>query len=365
MTSSLLSARGLTIGYHSGKSRYVVSEGLDLGLLEGELVCLIGPNGAGKSTLIRTLMGMQPPLQGDVILQNKKLGEFSALEKATKLSVVLTTPVNVSHFTAFNVAALGRYPYTGWRGILSEEDRRIVSFSLDSVGATELSPRFMGELSDGEKQKVMIARGLAQDPAVLILDEPTAYLDLPHKIEILRILKQLSRHPGRAVLLSIHDLDLAMRTADRIWLINMDGEFFSGAPEDLVLRGVFSSTFRMGGVHFDTERGIFVIPPEQKGVATVTGGSDIERIWTVRALERAGYTTGECEGSLVIEIGRHSEGACWNCRGSNTDGEFSSLGELVHYLKHLPSAKGDADHPEITVLDQEFDDNVLIGTPLL
>lgn len=339
-TDSLLYTKDLSIGYHNkGSSPKLISEKLELDLKAGELVCLIGPNGAGKSTLIRTLIGMQQPLSGSIYLTGKDLKYLTPTEKAKKLSVVLTCPVTVSHFRAFYVVALGRYPYTGWSGALSEEDKEIVALSLNAVGANELAMRFMGEISDGKKQKVMIARGLAQDPAILVLDEPTAYLDLPHKVEIMRILKSLSRHPGRAVLLSIHDLDIAMRTADKIWLIDKSGKMFFGAPEDLVLRGVLGSAFEMGGVHFDNEKGTFIIAPEKRGNAVLVGetATEMEMIWTRRALERAGYSICTDEGtSMRIEVSRSDNEIIWTWNNGESELKFTSIGSLIQHLRTLP-----------------------------
>lgn len=360
----LLYARNLSIGYqHKGALPRVVSEKLELDLRAGELVCLIGPNGAGKSTLIRTLIGMQHPLSGSIHLAGRDLRDFTPTERAKKLSVVLTSPVTVSHFRVFHVVALGRYPHTGWSGALSEDDKRIVSFSLNAVGAAGLTSRFMGEISDGEKQKVMIARGLAQDPAVLVLDEPTAFLDLPHKVEIMRILRSLSRHPGRAVLLSIHDLDLAMRNADRIWLIDKEGKMSFGAPEDLVLQGVLSAAFEMGGVHFDTERGTFIIAPEERGSAVLTGeaGTEMEIIWTRRALERAGYSICADEGtSMRIDVCRSGGRVIWSWQNGGNRLEFSSIGSLIQHLRTLPDMKEQCkEHTPVDLLQQGFDPSIL------
>nr|WP_321498692.1 ABC transporter ATP-binding protein [uncultured Methanolobus sp.] len=341
----LISTSDLSIGYkHRNKESTIVSSNLNLNLMPGELVCLIGPNGAGKSTLIRTLIGMQPGISGDVHLAGKLLSDYSAIEKARVLSVVLTSQVSISHFRAFDVASLGRYPHTGWSGTLSEKDKEMVSYSLAAVGASELSSRYMSELSDGEKQKVMIARGLAQDPAVLILDEPTAFLDLPHKIEIMRILKSLSRHPGRAVLLSIHDLDIAMRTADKIWLFNKKGDFYSGAPEDLILKGVFGSAFEMGGVHFDNKKGTFVISPEEKGNVTLIGEDNTEFIWTSHALERAGYSI--CNDSdITIKIQNSNEDTFWRYLNHTIEHDFCSIADMIQFLSRTHEKDGFLKNP--------------------
>ena len=342
----LISTSDLSIGYkHRNKESTIVSSNLNLDLMPGELVCLIGPNGAGKSTLIRTLIGMQPGISGDVHLAGKLLSDYSAIEKARVLSVVLTSQVSISHFRAFDVASLGRYPHTGWSGTLSEKDKEMVSYSLAAVGASELSSRYMSELSDGEKQKVMIARGLAQDPEVLILDEPTAFLDLPHKIEIMRILKSLSRHPGRAVLLSIHDLDIAMRTADKIWLFNKKGDFYSGAPEDLILKGVFGSAFEMGGVHFDNKKGTFIIAPEKKGNVTLIGDDNTEYIWTSHALERAGYNISDGNCDITIEIQNNNGDTCWRYLNHTIEHDFCSIADMIQFLSRTHEKDGFLKNP--------------------
>lgn len=335
----LLETKNLAIGYKNKRNTKTISDNLNLSLRAGELVCLIGPNGAGKSTLIRTLIGMQPPLEGNVILTGENLKNINAPEKAKKLSVVLTTPVLVSHFRAFDIVSLGRYPYTNWSGRLSEEDKQIVMNSISSVGADKLAYRLMGQLSDGEKQKIMIARGLAQDPNILVLDEPTAFLDLPHKVEIMRILKSLTNHPNRTVLLSIHDLELAMRTADKIWLLDKNGNLHFGAPEDMVLTGVLNESFEMKGVHFDIQKGTFIIESEKRGNVVVVGdySTENELIWTERALERIGYTTFmDKPACMKITVSNFEDTICWQWKNCTECREFYSIGSLVDFIQTLP-----------------------------
>ena len=251
-----LQTHDLSIGY-TGRPARILAAQLDLTLRAGELVCLIGPNGAGKSTLMRTLAGMQPPLHGSVALLGDDLADLPAREVARRLSVVLTERVNPGLLTAYTLVALGRHPYTDWSGRLTQQDDASVRAAIAAVGAQNLADRQVGELSDGERQKIMIARALAQEPAVLLLDEPTAFLDLPRRVEIMQLLRNLARDQQRAILLSTHDLDLALRTADRIWLLPGDGSLHTGAPEDLVLSGAFAAAFRAEGVAFDPQTGAF------------------------------------------------------------------------------------------------------------
>ena len=172
---------------------------------------------------MRTLAGLQKPLAGEVFLEDRDLHGLTESERARLLGLVLTERVDVGNLSAYALVALGRYPYTGWDGSLSPADEEVVRWAIDAVGARDLAARSVGELSDGERQKVMIARALAQEPAVLLLDEPTAFLDLPRRVEIVQLLRRLVGDSDRAVLLSTHDLDLALRCADRLWLLPLDG----------------------------------------------------------------------------------------------------------------------------------------------
>ena len=229
-----MEARGLDIGYSSSRKKtLVIASALDLTLNKGELVCLVGPNGVGKSTLLRTLAGLQSPLQGEVHLDSIPLQKLSSQERAKAISVVLTEGVNVGVMQAFSVVALGRHPYTNWLGSLENEDIDIIRKSLRSVQAEELSRQYFHELSDGERQKIMIARALAQEPAILMLDEPTAFLDLPRRVVIMQVLRNLAHELEKVVLVSTHDLDLALKSADVIWLMSQGGQLNVGAPEDL------------------------------------------------------------------------------------------------------------------------------------
>ncbi|MBN1431369.1 MAG: ABC transporter ATP-binding protein [Methanomicrobiaceae archaeon] len=331
---SILTCNNLTIGYRNQKSiTKEVSKDLNLTLKRGELVCLIGPNGAGKSTLIRTITGIQPPLCGDVWLCDKKIEDHTPDEKAKTLSVVLTSPIEAGYLTAFDIVALGRFPYTNWAGNLTDSDRDIVISALASVGAKELTRRFIHEMSDGERQKVMIARALAQEPEMMVLDEPTAFLDLPHKIETMRILRTVARKTSKSILLSTHDLNLAIRCADQLWIINRAGNMISGVPEDLVLSGIFGSAFEIDGVYFDTIRGEFTIPVEKRGTFSLSAPESIEKIWTLYALERIGYTpaTGP-EGDIRITIGNNGGAPEWDILIEGSAKKCSSISEIIECL---------------------------------
>jgi iron complex transport system ATP-binding protein len=235
---------------------------------------------------------MQKPLAGEVLLAGTNIHAVSKSEIARQLSVVLTERVTVGLLTAYDVVALGRSPYTSWSGALTEKDHEIVATAIRAVGAEALALRHVGELSDGERQKIMLARALAQEPKLMILDEITAFLDLPRRVEIMRILRDLAHRHGRAVLLSTHDLELALSTADRIWLMPKGGAVADGAPEDLVLRGVFAAAFESEGVRFDEEAGSFTTQAGYHSEISLAAEGALAR-WTRRALERRGYRVND------------------------------------------------------------------------
>lgn len=218
---------------------------INLHLNVGEMVCLLGPNGAGKSSLLRTLTGLQPALDGVIYVQDKNLGQQSAAQLAKHLAVVLTERIDVGNLTVYDMVALGRYPYTNWLGHLSRDDQVIILSAMSQTRCAILADRNINELSDGERQRVMIARALAQMTPVLVLDEPTAFLDLPRRIEVIRLLYSLARETQRAVLVSTHELDLALRYADRLWLIDEIGQFIQGYPDELKSNGTLKRVFNL------------------------------------------------------------------------------------------------------------------------
>lgn len=325
----MLTTDALTIGYENGRFQTVIASDLDLALRPGRLVCLLGPNGVGKSTLLRSLAGMQRPLRGTVRLDGEDVHTLAPQTVAKKLSVVLTERIDVGMLSAYALVALGRHPHTGWGGKLSGVDERIIQNAILSVGAEALAHRLVNELSDGERQKVMIARALAQSPQVMLLDEPTAYLDLPRRVEIVQILRRLAHAQHRAILLSTHDLDLALRSADEVWLME-NGALHSGAPEDLVLSGAFAAAFASEGVTFDAHKGSFTIEQPPKGQMDVVGDG-LSMTWTTRALEREGYevTHGDSAAPLRIEILEEGFDLVWK----NGRSHHPTIADLLDALK--------------------------------
>ena len=225
----------LAIGYTTRHSVKTVCTGITETIFCGELTCLIGENGAGKSTLLRTLSGFLPPISGEITILDKPLHVYKEKELATVIGVVLTEKSNLQNMTVEELVGMGRSPYTGFWGRLSAEDRAKVGKALEMVGITGLRDRMVQTLSDGERQKVMISKALSQETPIIFLDEPTAFLDYPSKVEILRLLGRLSRDFGKTIFLSTHDLELALRVADRVWLMSKPGRLQTGSPENLVI----------------------------------------------------------------------------------------------------------------------------------
>lgn len=329
-----LQAQDLTIGYAATRqSDVVVANEINLTVTCGELVGLLGPNGAGKSTLLRTLAGMQKPLAGQVMLSGDDAHTIQAKELAKRLSVVLTDRPNVGLMNGYALVALGRHPYTDWMGQLSSYDEAMIRWAVDAVGARDIADKPVIELSDGQRQKLMIARALAQESGVILLDEPTAYLDLPRRVETMQLLKHLAHETNRAILLSTHDLDLALRTADTLWLM-AGGEIRIGTPEDLVLNDAFEATFHSEGVSFDKHTGTFSINAPQQTAVNVEG-SGIPYIWTCRALERNQFVIAETSTPIQIRIQQQAGETQWQLSCDHHLTSHLSIHDLLDNLKHL------------------------------
>ena len=247
------SLHNLTTGYHLHRRDKLLSRNLSADLKCGMLTCLLGTNGVGKSTLLRTLAGFQPAMNGEVELFGKPLKEYSPYELARKVGVVLTEKLPIANLKAHELVAMGRLPYTGFWGGLNEDDLRIADKALDMVGMTAFANRRLSTLSDGELQKLMIAKALAQETPVILLDEPVAFLDFPSKVEILGLLRKLAREEQKAVLLSIHDLELALQTADYLWIMEADGKLVQGEPHEMAKQGNLDFFFSTSGLTFSHE----------------------------------------------------------------------------------------------------------------
>ncbi|MEK8179650.1 ABC transporter ATP-binding protein [Flavobacterium buctense] len=255
---TILSSNDLSIGYYSKRENHVVAENLNLNLVAGQLISLVGANGIGKSTLLRTLTGIQKPLKGAVFLNERNIHDFQPLELAQNLSLVLTEKLPPSNLTVFELIALGRQPYTNWLGNLSAEDHQKINQAIELTHIEHLVYKKYHEISDGQLQIVLIARALAQDTPLIILDEPTTHLDLLHKVSVFKLLKKLTKETGKCILFSTHDIDLAIQLSDEMIVMTEDN-VVQDQPCNLITKGVFSLLFKDDSITFDGEKGKFMI----------------------------------------------------------------------------------------------------------
>lgn len=251
----MINLQNLSVGY-PGQPEATLKR-LVMEISDGQFICLLGRNGAGKSTLLRTLAGLQDPLAGEVWIDRKPIHLMNPVDRASKISVVLTERQFGLGLTVEDVVAMGRQPHTGWSGKLDTADWQYVYSALEQVGASTFAGRYLSDLSDGEKQRVMIARAIAQSPRLMLLDEITAFLDLPGRVAVMMLLKQYAQEHGATVILSSHDLELSMQLADTIWLLDDNGRCFSGTPESLKNSGEIGRVFDTDKVKYSHERGIF------------------------------------------------------------------------------------------------------------
>lgn len=294
----LLRAENLRIGYLLGKKEIKVCDGMNFELKRGELVALLGPNGAGKSTLLRTLSSSLQPLSGNVFYSGRLLKNISQRDLSRKISVVLTDHTQAGGLTVSELVSLGRQPYTGFFGRLKARDLRLVDEAINSVGLSFKSNSYMAELSDGERQKAMIAKALVQETDVLLLDEPAAFLDVASKLELMALLRQIAVERDCAVLFSSHDVEQALALSDKLWLMSRDG-LLCGGTEDMVLQGHLSDLFRSDNVRFDLGSGVYRLCSDTSASVSVKAQDLSLLFWAKNALLRNGY--GITDG-LAVEI---------------------------------------------------------------
>lgn len=250
MNTAPLLLRGLTTGYRHGRKQTLIASGLNGALPSATLTALVGSNGVGKTTLLRTLAGLQPSLRGEVMVDGAALSDYGPGGLSRRLSIVLTHRVDVSHLSVSQVVESGRMPYTGITGRLSSHDCERVDEALRLTHTAAFRDRTVDSLSDGERQRVMIAKALAQDTPIILLDEPTAFLDFGAKAELMRLLSTLVHDHGKTILLSTHDLELAFQMADRLWLLRRDG-LTEDRTATLVADGRLHRFFAAEGLDFD------------------------------------------------------------------------------------------------------------------
>ena len=327
--------QSLSIGYPDKKGVKVVARDINASINEGELTCLLGANGIGKSTLLRTLSAFQPKLSGEIRIQGKALEEYTDAELSHIIGVVLTDRIDIRNMTAQELIGLGRSPYTGFWGTLDKRDKEIVDQAIAQIHIEDLAHRMVHTLSDGERQKVMIAKALAQETPIIFLDEPTAFLDFPSKVEIMQLLHSLSRETYKTIFLSTHDLELALQIADKLWVMDKAHGLTVGTPEDLSLNGGLSMFFARKGITFDMETGLFRVENEYTRRVKLIGSG---RGYTMarKALARNGILAGsDIEADVIIESGDGNT-PCYTIRIKNEPPVMvASIEELLAMLLNL------------------------------
>jgi iron complex transport system ATP-binding protein len=335
-TVPVFATRDLGAGYN-GQARVA---GINISAHKGDVLCLIGPNGAGKTTMLRTFAGLLPPVKGETLLSGENIGAINAADRARRLAVVLTERPLAFLTSAYEIAAAGRTPYTNFFGALTADDHAIVRDALETVGAAELADRDFLSLSDGEKQKVMIARALAQQPEIIILDEPTSHLDIRHKLEVMEIVNRLARETGIAVILALHDIDLALKHCGFLLLVK-DGRVLSaGKPEEIAASA--------GEELSDSPNGIeYIFSLEKASFDTITGGVETHNSNAARLF----VVPGGGRGAKIFRfLSRQGAGIA---AGALHRGD---LDHRIARLMRLPLAEGKAFSPfDQPTLDRAFD----------
>lgn len=325
----VLATVGLIAGYGGPSGNNVLFSDLDVSLYPGELVCFMGPNGSGKSTLIRTLAGLQKPLGGNI----ERSAETTETPLPLSVSVVLTDRVTAANLSVRELITYGRYPHLSWSLQLKEQDTLIIEKTIANLKLEGIVDKKIYEISDGQMQMAMIARALVQDTQVMLLDEPTAHLDLNNRIEIMTLLRKVAHESGKAILVATHELDLALQTTDQIWLSGHQQEIIIGVPEDLVLNGAFDNIFRFKG--FDLKTGKMQHKPFRNIVVTLLGEGPVY-LWTRNALERNGYLVTPEPSTVAVTAHNQNN---WTVKAEDTELQAGTISELLNALQTIADDK--------------------------
>lgn len=330
----ILRINSLLIGYRKGKEVRPLLHPLNICAERGELIAVIGANGTGKSTLLKTIAGLLPPLGGEILIDGRNLKEYTRGEIATKSGFVSTEQVKVDNMKVTDLIELGRYPYTSWTGRLKEKDYEMINCAVEKTGLKNMAQRFINELSDGERQKAMIARLIAQDTDIMIMDEPTAFLDIRHRYEIIHLLRTLSAEKNKTILFSTHDLPVVINECDRVWLI-AGQNVFDGAPEDIVLKGLLNKLFSDEDVVFNPYDANFGYKKEFRKEINIYGNG-FEKHWTEKAFNRAGFRCVSNKTDNEVTVAQDSEGLFWIYCDKNTRSlKLRSVYDLLKWINTL------------------------------
>ncbi|MGX9755450.1 ABC transporter ATP-binding protein [Clostridioides difficile] len=298
----MLRTNNLSVGY----DKKVVVSDINIEVKNGEILCLLGSNGAGKTTILRSLSKLITPIKGEIYLNDEDISHISRKTLSKKMALVLTNRLLGDLMTVQDVVNMGRYPYTGFFGNLSKKDLMMVDDSLESVNALHLKKRYFDELSDGEKQKVLVARALVQEPEIIILDEPTTHLDIKHRLELMNILKKLSKEKSISVILSLHEIDIALKSCDKVVLVKNNKIIAYGQPEDMVDENMINSLYELDDKNFNSLLGAVEISNKSKNDVFIIGGggkaTPVYRAFTKRGIGM--YSGIIHKNDIDYEIGR-------------------------------------------------------------
>lgn len=329
IVEKILSLDSLEIGYNSGKNQKKLLPPISASACKGELIAVIGRNGIGKSTMLRTLVGLQPSIGGNILYSGKNLKEYSRIDLAQKVGYISTEVLKVSNMSVYDLVALGRFPHTNWIGRIDAQNHMAIMDAIGKVSMSAFCKRYISELSDGERQRAMIARILAQDTDIMVMDEPTAFLDIGSKYEILHLLHILSQKSEKTIIFSTHDLHVAISQSDKIWLI-LNDRLIEGAPEDLMIERDFERLFNSSTMNFNSEHGTLSFKIEEKGSIYIEG-EGISRLWTEKAINKAGFSVS-VNRTLPYLVTPTENNKKWQLVTSNKTIEFESIYELIKGL---------------------------------
>ncbi|RED99396.1 ABC transporter ATP-binding protein [Marinoscillum furvescens] len=326
---SLLHTHQLQIGYTQAKGApKVLQQDISVSLEAGNIVSLMGQNGVGKTTFIKTISGLLPPLGGEIKYGSQNIRKLSAVQLASKLSLVLTERPHAFDLSVIELIAIGRHPYSSWLGTLSKKDREVIDWAISETHINYIANRKLYELSDGQLQKVMIARALAQETDIILLDEPAAHLDLHNKIEVMMLLRKIARQ-GKGILISTHDMQISTQLSDRLWLFNFNSPVQQGTPEDLILDGSLEKALYLSNFGYDMIHG--AVAMEASGPKINLSGDPTRSFWTTQALKRNGFQISE-DASLSLKVTDTN----WILESPKDKAAFDSIEQL---LQHLQSNK--------------------------
>jgi iron complex transport system ATP-binding protein len=330
-SSEILKLIGIEAGFNESGRKTILLQDVNLSAKSGEVVSVIGANGSGKSTLLRIIASIIRPLTGNVELASRRVTDYRGGELAGLVAFVAAGSSVPLSMRVDELVSLGRFPYTNWIGRLKSSDMKIIEESLKSVGMLKLRERPLYKLSDGEKQRAVIARALAQDPMLILLDEPTAFLDLPNRYDLIYLLRKLAEERGKCVVLTTHDMEIAARESDKLWLIN-NSRVIEGAPEDLIINGILSSLFGDRNIRYSESDGVFKRSRVTGYMVNLEGERRLVKL-TARALERLGIKSSAGNCPYAISVENREDRPVWKFKGESESHDFSSIYELTTFIK--------------------------------